>query len=102
MKQSQRSAPRKKARAAEAAGQGGFVDGSSLIPPLTPALLPCQLATRWKVSEKTLERWRTEGIGPVFRKETGKVRYPIDAVVAHERASHFRSTTIRDSGRSAR
>ena len=34
-----------------------------------------QLANRWDVSEGTLERWRSEGIGPVFLKLKGQVRY---------------------------
>lgn len=25
-----------------------------------------QLASRWSVSEATLERWRSDGIGPMF------------------------------------
>lgn len=31
-----------------------------------------QLAERWGVSEATLERWRSEGIGPVFLKLQGR------------------------------
>lgn len=34
-----------------------------------------QLAKRWSVSEATLERWRSEGIGPVFLKLRGRVLY---------------------------
>ena len=34
-----------------------------------------QLAKRWSVSEATLERWRSEGIGPVFLKLRGCVLY---------------------------
>ena len=33
------------------------------------------LATRWCVSEATLERWRTEGIGPKYLKLCGRVLY---------------------------
>lgn len=33
------------------------------------------LATRWCVSEATLERWRTEGIGPKYLKLGGRVLY---------------------------
>ena len=32
-----------------------------------------QLAKRWSVSEASLERWRCEGIGPVFMKLHGRV-----------------------------
>jgi hypothetical protein len=34
-----------------------------------------ELAQRWQISESTLERWRAEGIGPVFLKLRSQVRY---------------------------
>ena len=37
-----------------------------------------ELAQRWQISESTLERWRSEGIGPVFLKLRGQVRYRDD------------------------
>jgi hypothetical protein len=33
----------------------------------------CQLAAHWAISEATLERWRSEGIGPKFLKLCGRV-----------------------------
>ena len=46
-----------------------------------PVLLsPRQLAARWGLSEKTLERWRMLGTGPVFLKLGGRVLYRIDEV----------------------
>ena len=39
-----------------------------------------QLAERWGVSEATLERWRSEGIGPVFLKLQGRVLYRIEDI----------------------
>ena len=39
-----------------------------------------QLAKRWDLSEGTLERWRSEGIGPVFLKLQGQVRYRIQDI----------------------
>lgn len=33
------------------------------------------LAQRWNVSEATLERWRSEGLGPRFLKLQGRVLY---------------------------
>ena len=32
----------------------------------TNYLTQTQLADRWQVAESTLERWRSEGIGPIF------------------------------------
>ncbi len=37
------------------------------------------LADRWDVSEATLERWRSEGIGPVYLKLQGRVVLPTPA-----------------------
>lgn len=33
------------------------------------------LAERWLLSEATLVRWRSEGIGPIYLKLRGQVRY---------------------------
>lgn len=57
------------------------------------------LADRWDVSEATLERWRTEGIGPVFLKLQGRVLYRIEDVEAFETDSLRKSTSERaDAG----
>jgi len=37
-------------------------------------LTQTQLAERWQVAESTLERWRSEGIGPIYMKMMGRVR----------------------------
>ena len=42
------------------------------------------LATRWDVSEATLERWRREGIGPRFLKLQGRVLYRLVDIEAFE------------------
>ena len=47
-------------------------------------LTPRQLAARWQVSKKTLERWRREGTGPVFLKFVGRVLYPVQHIEALE------------------
>ena len=43
-----------------------------------------QLAARWGLSEKTLERWRMLGSGPVFLKLGGRVLYQVVEIEAHE------------------
>ena len=61
-----------------------------------------QLADRWDVSEDTLERWRTEGIGPVFMKLQGRVLYRVEDVEAFETDSLRKSTSERaDAGGAA-
>ena len=54
-----------------------------------------QLADRWDISEATLERWRTEGIGPVFLKLQGRVLYRVEDVEAFETDSLRKSTSER-------
>jgi predicted site-specific integrase-resolvase len=54
-----------------------------------------QLADRWDISEATLERWRTEGIGPVFLKLQGRVLYRAEDVEAFEAESLRKSTSER-------
>jgi predicted site-specific integrase-resolvase len=51
-----------------------------------------QLATRWGVSEGTLERWRCEGIGPKFLKLNGRVLYRQIDIEAYEESCLSSST----------
>jgi len=52
-----------------------------------------ELAERWDRSEACLERWRTEGIGPVFMKLQGRVLYRLEDIEAFEADSLRRSTS---------
>lgn len=54
-----------------------------------------QLADRWSVSEATLERWRSEGIGPVFLKLQGRVLYRLEDIESFEAESLRKSTNER-------
>ena len=51
-----------------------------------------QLAERWGVSEASLERWRTEGIGPQFLKLQGRVLYRMVDIEAFEESCLSTST----------
>lgn len=46
-----------------------------------------QLARRWQLSPRTLERWRCHGHGPAFLKLGGRVVYRLDDVEAFEAQS---------------
>lgn len=52
-----------------------------------------QLAQHGLVSEGTLERWRCEGIGPVFLKICGHVRYWLSDIIDFEEQSLRKSTS---------
>ena len=54
-----------------------------------------QLADRWDLSEASLERWRTEGIGPVFMKLQGRVLYRVEDIESFENESLRKSTSER-------
>ena len=45
-----------------------------------------QLARRWHLSPRTLERWRWEGIGPHYLKIGGRVVYGLNDVEEYEQA----------------
>jgi predicted site-specific integrase-resolvase len=60
-------------------------------------LTPRQLAERWHLSEKTLERWRHEGSGPAFLKVGARVLYPVQ----HIEAIEARGTVFHAQGRQA-
>lgn len=51
-----------------------------------------QLAARWALSEATLERWRSEGIGPRFLKLCGRVLYRQVDIEAYEESCLATST----------
>jgi predicted site-specific integrase-resolvase len=57
-----------------------------------------QLANRWGVSEATLERWRAEGIGPVFLKLGGRVMYRLEDIEGYEEECLRKSTSERVVG----
>ena len=54
-----------------------------------------QLADRWDVSEATLERWRSVGIGPVYLKLQGHVLYRLEDIEAYEAACLHQSPSER-------
>ena len=43
-----------------------------------------ELARRWTLSHRTLERWRWEGKGPSFMKIGGRVVYRLEDILRHE------------------
>lgn len=53
-----------------------------------------QLATRWHISEATLERWRSDGIGPRFLKLGGRVVYRQIDIEAYEESCLSTSTKV--------
>ena len=42
------------------------------------------LAERWRISPRTLERWRCEGRGPDWLRLPGRVVYRAEDVLAYE------------------
>jgi hypothetical protein len=44
-----------------------------------------QLAKRWKISERTLQRWRSTDKGPAFLKLGWRVVYALSDIEAWER-----------------
>jgi len=63
--------------------------------------LPCnhinqkQLTERWCLSQRTLERWRAIGWGPLFLKMGGRVVYREKDVLAYEEQHLAESTQPR-------
>ena len=46
-----------------------------------------ELAFRWRISPRTLERWRWSKTGPVFLKIGGRVIYRLEDIGVFEKAS---------------
>ena len=51
-----------------------------------------ELARRWNISARTLERWRWLGEGPVYLKLGGRVSYRLEDVEYYE-ATHLHANT---------
>jgi predicted site-specific integrase-resolvase len=60
-----------------------------------------ELADRWNMSPRTLERWRWVGEGPQFIKIGGRVVYRLEDVEAYERNQLRASTADNGSGAQA-
>jgi predicted DNA-binding transcriptional regulator AlpA len=74
--------------------------GLAAVPaPMAPherrVLSETELAHRWGVSPKTLQRWRTEGRGPKYLKLSKRVTYPLDAITEYEHCALHVSTSER-------
>ena len=57
-----------------------------------------ELAFRWRISPRTLERWRWSKTGPVFLKIGGRVIYRLEDIEAFERASIRCADDVGDAG----
>lgn len=55
-----------------------------------------ELADRWRISERTLEKWRHFGRGPSFLKIGGRVMYRLDDIETFE-AEQVRTSTAASS-----
>ena len=54
-----------------------------------------ELAQRWGISPKTLQRWRSEGRGPKYLKLSKRVSYPLETVIEFEANALHDSTSER-------
>ena len=52
-----------------------------------------ELADRWNISQRTLERWRWLGEGPAYLKIGGRVVYRLEDVEAYEAGNRRASTS---------
>jgi predicted site-specific integrase-resolvase len=59
----------------------------------TRHLSQTELAARWNISHRTLERWRWTGEGPQFIKIGGRVVYRQEDIEAYE-TDNLRSSTL--------
>jgi predicted site-specific integrase-resolvase len=59
----------------------------------TRHLSQTELAARWNISHRTLERWRWTGEGPQFMKVGGRVVYRQEDIEAYE-AGNLRTSTL--------
>lgn len=51
----------------------------------TPFLTSSELAKRWRLTPKTLDKWRCAGKSPPYEKIGSRILYKIDEIEAFER-----------------
>ena len=56
-----------------------------------------ELARRWGISHRTLERWRYSGQGPAFLKLGGRVLYRLAEIEAFEQSQLQRALKISEA-----
>lgn len=56
-------------------------------------LTQTDLETRWRLSGRTLERWRAEGYGPAWVVLGGSIRYRLNDVAAFEERHRHETRT---------
>ena len=61
------------------------------------AINEMELAQRWGISPKTLQRWRSEGRGPKYLKLSKRVTYPLDEILDFEHRALHEATWLRGS-----
>jgi predicted site-specific integrase-resolvase len=60
---------------------------------MTKHLNQSELAERWNMSPRTLERWRWIGQGPIYLKLGGRVSYRLEDVEQYEAGRLHANTT---------
>jgi hypothetical protein len=67
----------------------GSTDRGAVRRPDHAHLTQLELADRWRLSGRTLEKWRHTRRGPRYLRVGGRILYPIEEVEAYE-AEHLR------------
>lgn len=75
--------------------KNGVTPESELQVNTSLALTETELAIRWNLSNKTLQRWRSDGIGPIFCKLGSRVMYLVRDIQNYEREISRYSTSAR-------
>lgn len=61
-----------------------MIGGDDAIP-LPPRMTEKEVAAHWRVTPRTLQRWREEGFGPSWLRIGGRILYTRDEVLGYER-----------------
>lgn len=63
-----------------------MTSGSEVLDLGISHLLQVELAERWRISPRTLDRWRKLAKGPDWLRLNGRIRYRMEDVLAFERS----------------
>lgn len=51
-----------------------------------------ELASAWGIKQNTLQKWRSNGVGPKYIKRVGRIVYRKDDIAEFERNNVFQGT----------
>jgi predicted DNA-binding transcriptional regulator AlpA len=70
----------------------GDIDAALAVSGKRRLITETELAEMWGISPSTIQHWRSTGIGPLYKKLGGKIRYALEDIMAYEEQQTFQGS----------